>query len=127
MLASWQTVFVIDDDPSVRKALQRLIRAAGYRVEVFASASAYAEESTPAPPACLVLDIRMPGMSGLELQQAIRGTPRGFPVVFITGHGDEEIRSQALASGAVDVLNKPIDETVLLGAIERALALSRPS
>jgi FixJ family two-component response regulator len=119
------TVLVVDDDASVRKALQRLIRAAGYSVEVFASADAYVAAAAPPPPACLVLDIRMPGMSGLELQQRVQGTPSGFPIVFITGHGDDGVRSQALASGAVEVLDKPLDERILLAAIERALDRSR--
>ncbi len=115
-------VFLVDDDASVRKALQRLIRAAGYEVESLADAAAYLMRSAPCvTPACLVLDIRMPGMSGFELFSAIAGTPRALPIVFITGHGDEDIRAQALASGAVDVLFKPLDETILLGAIERAL------
>jgi FixJ family two-component response regulator len=118
-------VCVIDDDTSVRKALRRLIRSAGHRVEVFASAAAYLEATPPLAPACLVLDMRMPGMSGLELQQRLQGTPRKFPIVFITGHGDEDVRSQAMASGAVDVLDKPLDETVLLTAIERALDRSQ--
>ncbi len=115
-------VFVVDDDPSVRKALQRLIRTIGYEVESLADAAAYLRcSASVASPACLLLDIRMPGMSGLELQSAIAGTTRALPIVFITGHGDEDVRAQALASGAIDVLFKPLDETILLGAIERAL------
>jgi FixJ family two-component response regulator len=119
------TVCIIDDDTSVRKALQRLIRAAGHQVEAFSSAAAYLEAAPPMAPACLVLDVRMPGMSGLELQQRLEGTPSQFPIVFITGHGDEDVRSQAMASGAVEVLDKPLDEKVLLAAIERALDRSR--
>jgi two-component system response regulator FixJ len=119
------TVCIIDDDSSVRKALQRLIRAAGHRVEAFPSATAYLEAAPPTPPACLVLDIRMPGLSGLELQQRLQGTPSKFPIVFITGHGDDDVRTQAMASGAVEVLDKPLDEKVLLSAIERALDRTR--
>ena len=116
------TVFLVDDDASVRKALKRLIHAAGYGVETFEDAAAFLEGyAAPRARACLVLDIRMPGMSGLELQQALNGTGRALPIVFITGHGDEDARSQALAFGAVDVLHKPLDERVLLEAIERAL------
>jgi len=115
------TVFLVDDDASVRKALQRLIRAAGYDVESFPDAAAYLASPVPALPACIVLDIRMPTMSGFELQSAIAGTPRALPVVFITGHGDEAVRSQALEAGAVDVLFKPIDEEELVSAIEKAL------
>jgi FixJ family two-component response regulator len=118
-------VFIVDDDASVRKALSRLIRSAGYHVEVCSSAAEYLARDAPQPPACLVLDIRMPGMTGLELQQAIAGTPMGLPIVFITGHGDEAIRAQSLAAGAVDVLYKPLDDQLLLGAIEQALGRSQ--
>jgi FixJ family two-component response regulator len=114
-------VFLIDDDPSVRKGLDRLIRSGGYDVEALADAASFLEGPVPARPACLLLDIRMPEMSGIELQNAISGTPRALPVVFITGHGDEEVRAQALASGAVDVLFKPLDEATLFEAIDRAL------
>jgi FixJ family two-component response regulator len=115
------TVFLVDDDASVRKALQRLIRAAGYDVESFPDAAGYLASPAPSLPACMVLDIRMPTMSGFELQSAIAGTSRALPVVFITGHGDEAVRSQALEAGAVDVLFKPIDEEELVSAIEKAL------
>ena len=115
------TVFLVDDDPSVRKALQRLIRAAGYDVESFADAAGYLAATPPSTPACIVLDIRMPAMTGFELQSAIAGTSRALPVVFITGHGDETVRTQALEAGAVDVLFKPIDEEELVSAIEKAL------
>ena len=118
-------VFIVDDDPSVLKALGRLVRAAGYDVEVFGSATEYlAREPPPRPPACLLLDVRMPGMNGPELQRAIEGTGRGLPVVFITGHGDDTVRAQVLAAGAVDVLSKPVDDSVLLAAIEHALRRS---
>jgi FixJ family two-component response regulator len=116
------TVILVDDDASVRKALQRLIRAAGYEVESFADAAEYLARPAPSPPACIVLDIRMPVMTGFDLKSAIAGTGRALPVVFITGHGDEDVRIQALEAGAVDVLFKPIDEESLVDAIERALA-----
>jgi FixJ family two-component response regulator len=119
------TVFLVDDDASVRKALQRLIRAAGYDVESFADAAEYLARPAPSPPACIVLDIRMPVMTGFELQSAIAGTSRALPVVFITGHGDEDVRAQALQAGAVDVLFKPIDEEALVAAIEKALVPRR--
>ena len=118
-------VFLVDDDASVRKALDRLIRAGGYEVEPLADAASFLMCPVPAVPACLVLDIRMPGMSGLELKAAIEGTSLALPVVFITGHGDEDVRAQALASGAVDVLFKPLDAAALFDAIERALAVQR--
>ena len=119
-------VFVVDDDASVRKALCRLLRAAGYGVEAFADAASFLAQAPPPPPACLVLDIRMPVTTGLELQRAISETDHGLPVVFLTGHGSEDVRTQALEAGAVDVLFKPIDEQHLLAAIEEALASRRP-
>jgi FixJ family two-component response regulator len=115
-------VFLVDDDPSVRKALRRLIVAAGFEVESFADAAGYLVAPPAEPPACLLLDIRMPVMNGFELQTAVAGTSRELPIVFITGHGDEDVRTQALGSGAVDVLFKPIDDAVLIAAIEKALA-----
>jgi two-component system, LuxR family, response regulator FixJ len=115
------TVILVDDDPSVRRALQRLIQTAGFAVESFPDAASYLTSAMPSPPACIVLDIRMPAMTGFELQGAIAGTCRALPVVFITGHGDERVRSQALEAGAVDVLFKPIDEEQLVSAIEKAL------
>jgi FixJ family two-component response regulator len=115
------TIFLVDDDASVRKALGRLIRCAGYDVEVFGAASEYLAHDTPARPACLVLDIRMPGMTGVELQRTIIGTDMSLPIVFITGHGDEATRERTLAGGAVDVLYKPVDDQALMAAIELAL------
>ena len=119
-------VFVVDDDASVRTALLRLIRAAGYEAHADDSAAAYLQGETPKPPACLVLDVRMPGMSGLELHQKAHGTAYALPTVFITGHGDEAVRRQAMALGAVAVLDKPLDQLVLLEAIQKALERGRP-
>ena len=116
-------VYLIEDDASVRKALHRLIRIAGFHVESFADCAAFLASRAPSRPACLVLDIRMAVMTGLELRSAIAGTPHALPIVFITGHGDESVRTQALSDGAVDVLFKPIDEMALVAAIERALEL----
>ena len=116
-------VFVVDDDKSVRRALGRLLRSAGYETELFDAAEAYLAREAPQPPACLVLDVRMPGMTGMELQRAVKGTPRELPIVFITGHADEEF-SNALAEVAVRVLYKPLEDTELLAAIEQALARS---
>jgi len=118
-------VFIVDDDASVRKALGRLVRAAGYEVELFGCASEFLAREVSIRPACLLLDVRMPGMSGIELQQTIGGTQRELPIVFITGHGDEAVREKTLAAGAVDVLYKPVDDRVLLAAIEQALSRSR--
>jgi len=115
------TVLLVDDDPSVRRALQRLIQAAGYVVETFADAATYLKRPVATQQACIIIDIRMPGMSGIELQNSIAGSKRALPVVFITGHGDEDVRAQALGAGAVDVLFKPIDGGALVAAIEKAL------
>jgi FixJ family two-component response regulator len=119
-------VYIVDDDASVRKALGRLVRAAGYDVEIFGSAIDYLAHDPPQPPACLLVDIRMPGMSGPELQRAIEGTERGLPIVFITGHGDEAVCAQVVSAGAVDVLYKPLDDVILLAAIEQAVSRSLP-
>ena len=114
-------ILVVDDDGPVRKALGRLFRGAGYEVELFPSAEEYLKREPAGPPACLVLDMRMPGMGGLALQRAIGGTAKSLPIVFVTGHADEEARAQALAGGAIAVLQKPLDEEILLEAIRRAL------
>jgi two-component system response regulator FixJ len=118
-------ILVVDDDGPVRKALGRLFRGAGYEVELFTSAEEYLAHPEVGPPACLVLDMRMPGMGGLELQRVIRGTAKSLPIVFITGHLDEEARAQAFAGGAI-VLQKPLDEKMLLDAIKTALGPPGP-
>jgi FixJ family two-component response regulator len=120
-----ESTVIVVDDRSVRNALQRLLRAAGHHVECLASAAAYLEHPVAAGPACLVLDVRMPGMTGFELEATIRGTPRALPVVFITGHGEEEVRRQANDAPAAELLFKPLDDRALLSAIDRALARSR--
>jgi FixJ family two-component response regulator len=120
-IASPATVFVIDDDASVRKAFHRVISLAGHAVEVFCGAEAYLRRPAPERPACLVLDIRMPGMSGLDLQRAVKGTPHDLPIVFVTGHGDAQESEQALSRGAIAVIDKPVDMAELLDAIARGL------
>ena len=119
------TVYLIDDDDSVRRALRRLIATAGFEVHAFADAASYMTSPAPRRPACLVLDVRMPLVSGFELQSATVGTTHDLPIIFITGHGGEDVRSQAVAVGAVDLLSKPVDEDRLLAAIERALGRFR--
>ena len=121
-----RTVFVVDDDASVRRALVRLIRSSGYETEAFESAAAYLDRAVVKLPDCLVLDVRMPETNGLELQQRTRNTPLEVPVVLITGHGDEEVRRQGLELGAVAVLFKPLEEKLLLEAIAKGLATSAP-
>lgn len=114
-------VFVVDDEPSVRKSLGRLLRAAGYRVEIFASASEFLAHEREDAICCLVLDVQMPDVNGLELQQALAQSDRPVPIVFITGHGNIPTSVQAMKAGATDFLSKPFDAKDLLAAIDHAL------
>ena len=118
---------VIDDDPSVRKALRRLLSLAGHEVDLVESADEYLRRTPPARPACLLLDMRMPGMGGLELQRHLAATPHDLPIVFITGHGDDPARAQALGAGAVAVIDKPVDAADLMAAVDAALRASLAS
>ena len=115
-------VFVVDDDASVRKSLARVMTSAGYTVETFASARDFMARAPAAGPCCVVLDVRMPGLTGLDLQEALVGTGRPIPIVFITGHGDISMSVRAMKAGAVDFLTKPFDIASLLAAIRRAVA-----
>lgn len=117
-------VFLIDDDAPVRKALRRAIAAAGYAVEVLESAEEFLRKPPPGRPACLVLDVRMPGMTGPELQRAVKDTEHELPIVFITGHVDAQMRAQALGDGAIAVIDKPVDAEELLKAVDEALKAS---
>ena len=118
-------VYVVDDDPSVRRALSRLLRSVGLPVETFPTAQAFLD-STPADlPACLVLDVRLPGPSGLDLQAALRESRRPLPIVFITGHASVSTSVRAMKGGAVDFLQKPFNDQELLDCIQRALETSR--
>jgi FixJ family two-component response regulator len=116
------TVFIVDDNPSVRKALTRLVRSAGYEVKAFASAKEFLAETHDDDVACLVLDIRMPGLSGIDLQRELSTAQKILPIVFITGHGDVPMSVRAMKNGAVDFFSKPVKDTDLLNAIEEALA-----
>jgi FixJ family two-component response regulator len=116
------TVFVIDDDESVRKALLRLLRSAGWSACGFATAEEFLDAGDPCPGACLVLDVRMPGMSGLELKQLLDQRVHRPPVIFITGCHDEHLRQQAVRAGAAGFLTKPFDDQSLLDAVSGALA-----
>ena len=115
-------VGIVDDDPSVRKGLARLVKSAGYRVEVFASAHEFLTRPPREDPACLLIDVRMPGLTGLELQDALAIAGRRMSIVFVSGHGDVAGSVKAMKSGAVDFLTKPVDARELLDAIERAVA-----
>lgn len=115
-------VFVVDDDASVRKSLVRLIKAAGYEAEAFGSVGDFLARHPYDGPCCLVLDVRMPGRTGLDLQEALRAAGQRLSIVFITGYRDVRVSVKAMKGGAVDFLTKPVDEGTLLGAIEQAVA-----
>jgi len=120
-MANLPLISVVDDDDSVRESLRGLIRSVGFAVKVFASAEEFLNSDHLRNTDCLILDVRMPGMNGLELQRQLAATDRKIPVIFITAHGDEEVRSRALNGGAVDYLLKPFSEEALLNAIDAAL------
>jgi FixJ family two-component response regulator len=119
------TVFVIDDDPSVRRSLARLIRAMGLEAETFAAANDFLRRQPFEGNGCIVLDLRMPGMTGLELQAALEGGERHPPIVFLTGHGDVPASVRAMKHGAVDFLQKPVEDDVLERAIRTAIERDR--
>jgi FixJ family two-component response regulator len=118
------TVFVVDDDVSVRESLELLIRAAGWQPETFATAQDFLSRPRPSVPSCLVLDVALPGLSGLELQQRL-AERTDMPIIFITGYGDVPMTVQAMKAGAVEFLTKPFTNDVLLGAIGSAIERSR--
>jgi FixJ family two-component response regulator len=118
-----RTVHIVDDDKSLRTALSRLLRAAGFEVRVYASAGEYLiAETANDGPGCLLLDVAMPGPSGLELQEALARREHALPIVFITGHGDIPMSVRAVRAGAVDFLTKPVKREALLPAIDAAIA-----
>ena len=116
-----ETVFVVDDDTAVRQGLRFMLRAAGYSVEAFPSARSFLEDYDPRRGGCLLLDVQMPQMTGLELQQRINVRGWRIPVIFITGHGTVPLAISAMKAGAFDFIEKPLREDALLESIERAL------
>jgi FixJ family two-component response regulator len=122
MTADAPVVYIVDDDASVRKSLTRVVAAAGYQVHAFASARDYLAREPSGGPSCLVLDVRMPGLTGLDLQKALAGGEHRTAIIFITGHGDIAMSVTAMKAGAVDFLTKPFAGKDLLDAIQRALA-----
>jgi FixJ family two-component response regulator len=118
-------VFVVDDDPSIRDALTSLIRSVGLRVETFESARAFLTRQPSDAPGCLVLDVRLPGLSGLDLQRELAAAQITVPIIFITGHGDIPMTVQAMKAGAVEFLTKPFRDQDLLDAIAQAIARDR--
>ncbi|WP_428623692.1 response regulator transcription factor [Sedimenticola sp.] len=115
------TVFIVDDDREVREALQLLMESVGLQVEVFDSANAYLEQFDASRPGCIILDVRMPGMSGLDLQNLLLEKPLCPPIIIITGHGDVPMAVRAVQAGAVDFIQKPFNDQALLDSVHRAL------
>lgn len=118
-------VFIVDDSSSVRKAMQRMLEASGIRAEAFESAQAFLEAFDPDACGCLVLDVRMPGMGGLELQDSLAARGCALPIVFLTGHGSIEMGVQAMKHGAADFLTKPVERDRLIAAVQGAFEKSR--
>jgi FixJ family two-component response regulator len=120
-------VYVVDDDDSARSGLMRLLRSAGFRVTAFSSGQEYLDFEFLEPKAILILDVRMPGMSGLDLQKRLQNNGVALPIIFLTAFEDPQARKEAMAAGASAFLNKPVDEKVLFAAIKRALESLGPN
>jgi FixJ family two-component response regulator len=119
------TILIVDDDPDLRASIARLLRSVGLNVQLFATIADFLAFNPPDGPTCLVLDIRFPGQSGLELQRELAATGRDLPIIFITGHGDISMSVQAMKSGAIEFLTKPFREQDLLDAIQLGLSRDR--
>jgi len=124
MIPANSMVFAVDDDASVRKGLTRLLRSAGYKSEVFESAADFLARPPHSGPSCVIVDLRMPGLNGIELQEDLIRRRRKEQLVFVTGHGDIPVCAQAMKAGAVDFLRKPFRADELLQCVERALVRS---
>jgi FixJ family two-component response regulator len=118
-------IAIVDDDPSVREGLQRLIRSAGWKAETFASAQEFLDRPRTKAPSCVVLDLQLPGLSGLDLQKRMAEVELDIPIVFLTGHGNIPASVQAMKAGAIEFLTKPVDEQALLKAIQEAIERDR--
>ena len=125
MTSDAPVVFVVDDDRSIRDGLRRLITSVGLEVEVFSTAQAFLSARRPDAPGCLVLDVRMPGVSGLDLQRDLADTDAALPIIFLTGHGDIPMSVRAMKAGAVEFLTKPFRQQDLLDAIRQAIERDR--
>ena len=125
MTPKLSTVLVVDDDASMREALSDLFQSIGLRVEVFASTQEFLKNNRPQGPSCLVLDVRLPGKSGLDFQQELNAANINLPIVFLTGHGDIPMSVRAMKAGAVEFLTKPFREQDLLDAVQTALERDR--
>ena len=124
-LAPLPTVFVIDDDEDMRSALGNLFRSVGHEVKLFGSAAEFLHDTSSDAPGCLVLDVRLPGMSGLDFQNKLASTNAHIPIVFMTGHGDIPMSVRAMKAGAVDFLTKPFRDQDMLDAVTRAIEADR--
>lgn len=118
-------VFVVDDDISMRESLRGLVHSVGLRVETFSTAAEFLQQPSPSQPSCLVLDVALPGLSGMDLQRELAEAQRLIPIIFITGHGDIPMSVRAIKAGAVEFLTKPFQEQALLDSIEQALERDR--
>jgi FixJ family two-component response regulator len=118
-------VFIVDDDLSVRRSTERLVRSAGFNAQSFAAAGEFLKNPRPEGPACLVLDVRMPGLNGMDLQHELNQTGIHIPIIFITGHGDIPMSVRAMKAGAVEFLTKPFRSQTLLDAIRAAIERDR--
>jgi FixJ family two-component response regulator len=118
-------VFVVDDDSSMRRSLESLLRSVGHEVRLFASAPEFMQAARPDAPGCLVLDVRLPGMSGLAFQQELAKAGVTLPIIFVTGHGDVPMSVRAMKAGAAEFLTKPFDDQVLLDAVHAAIERDR--
>jgi FixJ family two-component response regulator len=125
MLDATSTVLVIDDDNDLRNSLARLLRSVGLNAKLFASVSDFLKSEPPDGPSCLVLDVRLPGQSGLEFQRELAAAGRELPIIFITGHGDIPMSVQAMKGGAIEFLTKPVRDQELLDAIQLGLTRDR--
>lgn len=121
MSASDATIYVVDDDPSVRKAISRLLASANYRAQTFESAESFLQTRLLDGPACVILDLQLPGTDGMEVQRQLKQRQTDLPVIFLTGFGDVPSTVQAMKDGACDFLTKPVDDDILLATVEQAV------
>jgi two-component system response regulator FixJ len=119
---SEKIVHLVDDDEAIRRSAGFMLKTSGYKVEAYASGLEFMKEAKELEPGCILLDVRMPGMDGLEVQQALRDRGIGFPVIIMTGHGDVNVAVQAMKAGAVDFIEKPFEKAVLMSAIDEGFS-----
>jgi FixJ family two-component response regulator len=125
MVEGGPIIILIEDDPAFRRSMERLLESVGYRVQTFGAATDFLQSALPAAPGCIVLDVRLPGLSGLDLQRELAKADMQIPIIFITGHGDIPMTVQAMKAGAVEFLTKPFRPQDLLDAIQQAIERDR--